>query len=76
MVILAGLYAVSRDFLNEFACTSGRVTHKICVIVITEWQLILGWNEKMQPRFVDFQNFAQGFGFADRDAIFEAIEFS
>ena len=47
VVILAGLYVVSRDFLNEFTCTSGRVTHKISVIVITKWQ----WNEKMQPRF-------------------------
>ena len=26
--------------------------------------------------FVDFQNFAQGFGFADREAISEAMEFS
>ena len=28
----------------------------------------------MQPGFVDFQNFAQGFGFAGREAVFEAKE--
>ena len=29
----------------------------------------------MQPGFVDFQDFAQGFGFAKREATFEAREF-
>ena len=28
----------------------------------------------MQPRFVDFSNFAQGFGFANWEAISEARE--
>ena len=37
---------------------------------------MLGRDEKMQPRFVDFPNFAQGFGFASREAISEAREFS
>ena len=31
---------------------------------------------KMWPGFVDFPNFAQGFGFASREAIAEAREFS
>ena len=31
---------------------------------------MLGRDEQMQPEFVDFQNFAQGFGFARRKAIF------
>ena len=31
---------------------------------------MLGRDEQMQPGFVDFQNFAQGFGFAGRKAIF------
>ena len=30
----------------------------------------------MQPGFVDFSNFAHGFGFANGDAISEAREFS
>ena len=29
----------------------------------------------MQPGFVDFHDFAQGFGFASREAILEAREF-
>ena len=29
----------------------------------------------MQPGFADFQNFAQGFSFVSRKAIFEAMEF-
>ena len=33
-------------------------------------QFMLGNDEQMQPRFVCFQNFAQGFGFASREAIF------
>ena len=37
---------------------------------------MLGRDEKMQPEFVDFPNFAQGFGFATREAISEAREFS
>ena len=39
---------------------------------------MLGRDEKMQPGFVDFPNFAQGFGFgfAGREAISEAREFS
>ena len=36
---------------------------------------MLGGDEKMQPGFVDFSNFAQGFGFAIREAISEAREF-
>ena len=35
----------------------------------------VGSDEQMQPGFVDFQNFAQGFGFASRKAIFWAREF-
>ena len=31
--------------------------------------------EKWQPGFVDFQNFAKGFGFTSREAIFEVREF-
>ena len=31
---------------------------------------MLGREEQMQPGFVDFQNFAQGFCFAGREAIF------
>ena len=30
---------------------------------------MLGRDEQMQPGFVDFQNFAQGFGFARREAV-------
>ena len=37
---------------------------------------MLGRDEKMQPGFVDFPNFAQGFGYASREAIFEASESS
>ena len=37
---------------------------------------MLGRNENMWPGFVDFLNFAQGFGFASREAISEAREFS
>ena len=37
---------------------------------------MLGRDEKMQPEFVDFPNFAQGFGFASREAISEARDFS
>ena len=32
---------------------------------------MLGRDEEMQPRFVDFQNFVQDFGFASREAIQE-----
>ena len=35
---------------------------------------MLGRNGKMQPRFVDVSNFAQGFGIANREAISEARE--
>ena len=31
---------------------------------------MLGRDEQMQPEFVDLQNFAQGFGFAEREGIF------
>ena len=31
---------------------------------------MLGRGEQMQPGFVHFQNFPQGFGFASREAIF------
>ena len=31
VVILAGLHVVSRDFLDEFPCSGGRVVHKISV---------------------------------------------
>ena len=31
---------------------------------------MLGRDKQMQPGPVDFQNFAQGFGFARREAIF------
>ena len=34
----------------------------------TGWQTMLDRDEQMQPGFVDFQNFAQGFGFARRKA--------
>ena len=37
---------------------------------------MLGRDEKMQPGFVDFPNFTQGVGFASREAISEAREFS
>ena len=37
---------------------------------------MLGRDEKMQPGFVDFPTFAQGIGFASRNAISEAREFS
>ena len=37
---------------------------------------MLGRDEKTQPEFVDFPHFAQGFGFASREAISEAREFS
>ena len=37
---------------------------------------MLGRDEKMQPGFVDFSNFAQGIGFAGREAISEARDFS
>ena len=36
---------------------------------------MLGRDEKMQPGFVDPQEFAQVFGFARREDIFEAREF-
>ena len=35
---------------------------------------MLGGDEQMQTGFVHFQDFTQGFGFASRDAIFEARE--
>ena len=31
VVILAGLHAVSRDFSDEFLCSSGLIVHKISV---------------------------------------------
>ena len=37
---------------------------------------MLGRDEKMQQGLVDFPNFNQGFGFASKEAIFEAREFS
>ena len=37
---------------------------------------MLATDEKVQPGFEDFPNFAQGSGLADREAIFEAREFS
>ena len=37
---------------------------------------MLGRDEKMQPGFVNFTNFAQGIGFAIREAISEARESS
>ena len=36
----------------------------------------MGRDEEMQLGFVDFPNFAQGFGYASGEAIFEAREFS
>ena len=36
---------------------------------------MLGRDEQIQPEFVEFQNFAHGFGFARREAIFQAKEF-
>ena len=36
---------------------------------------MLGRDEQMQPEFVDLQNFAQGFGFAEREGIFSAEKF-
>ena len=36
---------------------------------------MLGRDEKMHPGFADFQNFAQGFGFASKESIFEVREF-
>ena len=35
-----------------------------------------GRNNKMQPVFIIFQNFAQSIGFASKEAISEAREFS
>ena len=37
---------------------------------------MLGRGKKMQPGFADFPSLAQGFGFACREAISEAREFS
>ena len=37
---------------------------------------MLGSDEKIQPGFVDFSNFAQGINFVSREAISEAREFS
>ena len=31
---------------------------------------MLGRDEQMRPGFIDFQNFAQGFGFASSEATF------
>ena len=45
---------------------------KPIVLSQTEWQSMLGKDEQMQPGFADFQNFAQGFGFDTREAIFQA----
>ena len=42
----------------------------------SECQFLLGSDEKMLPGFVDFPNFFQGFGFANREAISEVREFS
>ena len=36
---------------------------------------MLGRDEEMQLGFVDFQNFAQGFGFVSRQAIFRPGSF-
>ena len=36
---------------------------------------MLGRDEQMQPGLIDSQDFCQGFGFASRQAIFEAMEF-
>ena len=36
---------------------------------------MLGRDEDMQPGFVDFPNFSQGFGFASRKVISEVTEF-
>ena len=40
----------------------------LSVLSQTGWQFMLDGDEQMQPRFVDFQNFAQGF--ANREAFF------
>ena len=37
---------------------------------------MLGRDEKMHPGYVNFPNFAQGIGFASKEAISEAREFS
>ena len=58
---------------------SGKSEEVVCQILVLSqsgWQFILGRDEKMQPRFVDFANFGQGFGFASRETISEAREFS
>ena len=34
---------------------------------------MLGRDEQMQPGFVEFYNFDQGFGFARREAIFRPV---
>ena len=36
---------------------------------------MLGRDEQIQPGFVDFQNFAQGFRFARRKAMFKVSQF-
>ena len=40
----------------------------LSVLSQTGWQFMLDGDEQMQPGFVDFQNFAQGF--ANREAFF------
>ena len=42
------------------------------VLSQTQWQFMLGRDEKIQLGFVDSQNFAQGFGFASRKSIIKA----
>ena len=43
------------------------------VLSQTQWQFMLGRDEKIQPGFVDSQNFAHGFGFASRKSIINAM---
>ena len=42
------------------------------VLSQTRWQFMLGRDEKIQPGFVDSQNFTKEFGFASRKSIIDA----
>ena len=48
---------------------------KILSVISNRVAIHVGRDEQMQPGFVDFQDFAQDFGFASRVAIFEVREF-
>ena len=47
-----------------------RSMSNLYVLSQTGWRSMLGRDEQMQSGFVNFQNFAHGFGFARREAIF------